>query len=79
MKLDGSQKAKVYENDNTIISVVGVTDEGIYFTEYVNTSKVGLFFAYSKLEFDSANKVQIYNQYDFYKELESKGLATGVY
>nr|MBO2493999.1 hypothetical protein [Clostridia bacterium] len=79
MKLDGSQKAKVYENDNTIISVVGVTDEGIYFTEYVNTSKVGLFFAYSKLEFDNSNKVQIYNKYDFYKELESKGLATGVY
>ncbi|MFS8501273.1 MAG: hypothetical protein FWJ59_05625, partial [Caldicoprobacter sp.] len=77
--LDGSQKAKVYENDNTIISVVGVTDEGIYFTEYVNTSKVGLFFAYSKLEFDNSNKVQIYNKYDFYKELESKGLATGVY
>ncbi len=82
MKLDGSQNVKIYENDNAIISVVRVTDEDIYFTEYLKTSEEHSFFehsfAYSKVELDNAKKVQVYNRYDFYKELVARGLATDV-
>lgn len=79
MKLDGSQKAKVYQNDNAIISVASVTNEGMYFTEYIDASKAPLFFAYSKLDFDGINKVRLYNRYEFYKELEKRGLTAGQY
>lgn len=79
MKLDGTQKIKVYENDDSIISVVGVTDDGIYFTEHIEVSGLPPFMVYNKWKFDSGKKVQIYNQYEFYRELKAKGLVRGMH